>query len=174
MKIKQLLLAGLLIGSTIQPDLCEQINWNEWQDSSYEKDAAEEFAESFSSGVPALDDLEINKLAEYAEKYWMDKVDQFSDLSACKLTDEEMIIVQRFIGKGAGLALRIGMTLTQLEDRLDDEGLLVCDAYGGEFLRAPRGEKLSPSRRKSMMRILFAQAARRLHRIMDAEFGDYG
>ena len=125
MKIKQLLLAGLLIGSTIKPDLCEQINWNEWQDSSYEKDAAEEFAESFSSGVPALDDLEINKLAEYAEKYWMDKVDQFSDLSACKLTDQEMIIVQRFIGKGAGLALRIGMTLTQLEDRLDDEGLLV-------------------------------------------------
>ena len=48
-----------------------------------------------------------------------------------------------------------------------EEGLLICDAYGGEFIRAPEGEKLSAARRKVIYQRMITQAAKRFHRLID-------
>lgn len=49
----------------------------------------------------------------------------------------------------------------------DDEGLMIADAFGAEFIRRPRHDPLSAARRKAML-IRFARAAAaRLQTILD-------
>jgi len=49
----------------------------------------------------------------------------------------------------------------------DDEGLMIADEYGGEFVRPPPHRPLNAARRKAML-IRFARiGARRLHGLLD-------
>lgn len=49
----------------------------------------------------------------------------------------------------------------------EDQGLLICDAYGGEFIRQPLDMKMSAARRKAIYQRIIQHAARRLHSLMD-------
>lgn len=73
------------------------------------------FKNPLSTGVPALDDLEMSKLSSYELDYLKKQANKFSDFSEFKFSDKEMMIIQRLIGKGMGLGMRIGMTLSSLE-----------------------------------------------------------
>jgi len=50
-----------------------------------------------------------------------------------------------------------------------DEGLIVADPWGGEFVRSARTRPLAPARRRAMLLLFARLAAARLHAVQDPQ-----